>query len=182
MVREDKVLAAHVQVDGVAQILSRHDGAFEVPARASFAPGAVPFHGAVRRHPLFPEREVAYAFLVILVALYSGANFQLPFLQVRELAVGLVFLDGKVDAAVLALVSDALVHQDLDKFEHLLYVVGGPRRHFRGLDAQGLAVLKEALGVPFREGPQLRPLFPRVADGLVVHVGDVHDVLDLVTP
>src|SRR3546814_3545820 len=42
VVREDEIEAAAVDVEDLAQVFQRHRGAFDVPARAAAAPGALP--------------------------------------------------------------------------------------------------------------------------------------------
>src|SRR5439155_6249991 len=61
MVREDEVLAAPMDVERVAEVLDRHGGAFEVPARTSGTPRTRP-RGFTRLRGL-PQREVHRAAL-----------------------------------------------------------------------------------------------------------------------
>ncbi len=42
MVREDQILAAGVDVDGISKIPLAHDGALDVPAGTALAPGGIP--------------------------------------------------------------------------------------------------------------------------------------------
>ncbi|MNN92260.1 hypothetical protein D3C81_2105150 [compost metagenome] len=62
MVREDQVLAATMDVDGMAQVLPDHRRALHMPARSASAPGAAPA-GLVDRGR-FPQHEVQRIALV----------------------------------------------------------------------------------------------------------------------
>ena len=78
MVREYKVLPACVNVEGGAQKLHAHGAALYMPARAAFAPGAVPCglaglgalpEGEVQRIPLQVSRLYARAGLKVVYGL-----------------------------------------------------------------------------------------------------------------
>src|SRR5437899_2400661 len=64
VVREDEVLAAPVDVERVAEVLHRHGGTFDVPARASGAPWTRPrwFTGLGR----LPQRKVHRVALALI--------------------------------------------------------------------------------------------------------------------
>src|SRR5262249_35977669 len=85
VVAKDQVLAASMQVERFPQLLHRHDGALDVPARSAAAdlrlPECLPWFRS------FPEREVAR--VVFLVLVYIDASTVLhPFkIFLRELAV-----------------------------------------------------------------------------------------------
>lgn len=62
MVREDQILSAAMDVDGLTQELADHRGAFDMPAGAAFAPRRLPI-----RLPFFcrfPQRKVHGVFFL----------------------------------------------------------------------------------------------------------------------
>ena len=97
----------------------------------------------------------------------------------RELAVIGKTRDAEVPAAVLGLVGDVLRGEILDERDHLGDVVGGVGYDFGSFDVERGHVLEEgvfeALGVDADGLVGERG----VADDLVIHIGDVHDVADV---
>src|SRR5579871_848238 len=85
VVREDKVDAAGVQIERFAEILNRHDRAFDVPAGPARSerslPEALAFLGG------FPESEITSVGLLITIHVNSGAGDIAAEIVVRELAV-----------------------------------------------------------------------------------------------
>src|SRR5690606_25267742 len=95
---EDVVLAAGVDVDAVAEVLARHRGALDVPAREAVgAEAAPPLHQVVR--VALPEREVGR---VALLVVDGDARAGLAVLDAvaREAAVALEARHVEVDVAV----------------------------------------------------------------------------------
>ena len=64
MVWEDQVTAAAVEIKGAPQVFRAHGRAFNVPARAAFAPRAVP--GRFARFGRFPKGKVHRVFLAFI--------------------------------------------------------------------------------------------------------------------
>src|SRR5690606_16212143 len=95
---EDVVDAAAVNVERLAQILSRHGRTLDVPAGETFAPRAVPAQNVLRLGAL-PQCEVER---VALLATHSLARAGLLRLNapVRQLAVVRGFGDVEINAAV----------------------------------------------------------------------------------
>ena len=93
MVREDQVLTAAVQVDGLAQMFMDHRGAFNVPAGTAFAPAGAPgrFTGFCR----FPQCKVKRIFF-LLVDIDSCAAFQLLNGLVGQLAIFIKFTGAEI--------------------------------------------------------------------------------------
>ena len=150
-----------------------------MPAGAALAPRRLPADGAVRRLPRLPEREVADVLLVVLVAPAARARALVVEVDVRELAVAGELADVEVDAAVLALVGDALVDELLDERDHLGDVVGRGGIDLRRLDVERLQVREERVLVRLRVVGQRHVRRVRALDRLVVHVRQVHHLLDL---
>ena len=183
VVGEDQVLAAAVEVDGLAQVGAAHGAALNVPAGAAHAVGALP--GGLAGLGGLPDGEIGGVLLQVVVHLAAElpvAALQIIQLQVAQFAVAVVALDPEVDVAVLGHIGVTAVDQVLDNREDLLDVLGGP-----GLDSgfaavQAFGVLEvlglEPLGHLFHGGALLLGL----GDQLVVDVGDVGDIDHLVAP
>ncbi len=180
VMREHVVDPAGMNIEAGAEILHAHGAAFDVPAGAPFAPGAVPGDIAVLLVPGFPEREVRGALFGVFVLIDSRAGAHLIRLNSPQFAVTGEFADGKVYAPVVGLVGEALVHERADQLDHLRNVIGGGGIHFGALDAQLIQILEKSLLVGFGEVLQGYACGAGVADGFIVHVGEVHDLFDLV--
>ena len=181
VVREDQILTAAVQVDGLAQMGAAHGAALDVPARTAHAVGAFPC-GLTGLCGL-PDGKVGGVFLQVVVHLAAQltvAALQIVQLQVAQLAVFRVALDAEVHIAVLGNVGVAGVDQVLHDVENLLDVLGGA-----GLDGGLFAVqaggVLEVLGLKalghFLHGGAL---LLALLDELIVDIGDVGNIDHLV--
>ena len=88
MMGEHVVDTASVQVECFTQIFTAHGAAFDMPAGATGAPGAVPLDIAVFIIPSFPEGEVADGIFGIFVIFHPVANalaFHIDFSQLTVL-------------------------------------------------------------------------------------------------
>ena len=75
------------------------------------------------------------------------------------------------------MVGVAFRHQSFDHFGHVVDVVCGAHHRFRGFDIQQAAIHLKGFDKLFGVGPQFESRLLSVADGLVIDVGVVHDVL-----
>src|SRR5437867_10984439 len=97
VVREDEVLAAPVDVERVAQVLDRHGGTFDVPARASWPPRTRP--GRITRLGGLPQRKV-HRVALTLIHFDAATGLQLVELAPAYPPVGVILLHVAVDIAV----------------------------------------------------------------------------------
>ncbi len=171
----------------LAEVFAAHGAALDVPAGAAGggAGGAGPLHVAIFRFPGLPEREVGAVLLLVGVgglgfAGEGGADLEFAFLHAGEGAVAGEGSDLEIHGAVAGGVGVALLHELGDHADLLGDVAGGG-----GLDVGTQTVQRVAVGVEL-VGPLLGDLgecavlLAGAADGLVVDVGDVADVLHLV--
>ena len=185
----DVVRASGVDVELLAQVLGRHGGALDVPAGKSPPPRAVPFHLPVRVGGAeLPEREIG---LVALAAhLYPDALLQPLRFQAGQPPV--VGEPGGVEVdAVVGAIGEAPLLQPPDQGDLLGDVLRGPRQVGGNFHAQQAEVGQEALGEFGRHlpggagglaGGALQLVLARIGvGGEVAHVGDVDDVVHLVT-
>src|SRR3954471_5706770 len=105
---EDKVLAAEVDVKGVAEYLSRHGRALDVPARAAGTDLGVPTGFA--RLGGFPQGKVARRIFFVFVYVHAGAVFHTGEIFFRQLPVLRELGDAEVIRAVFCTVSNAFFH------------------------------------------------------------------------
>ena len=173
VVGEDQVSPAAVEVEAVAQVLHAHGGALEVPARPPRPEGGVPVRFPFP--PALPEDEVAGAVALVLVRVDARPVPHAGEVLLGQLAVLGETTDPEIDGA-FALVGPALVEQRLDQGDHLGDVGRRRAEDVGPADAQGVQVLQESGRVLLRVVLQRHAGLERVADGLVVDVGHVHDV------
>ena len=108
VMREDQIFSAGVQVKSFPEFVHRHDGALEVPARASRADGRFPRSFAWLRG--LPEREVASAVLIIFIDVDAGAILHAAEISFRKLAVLRKLGDAEVIRSVVGAVGETFVH------------------------------------------------------------------------
>ena len=172
---EHQIDAAAMNVERLAQIFARHRRAFDVPSRASAAPGRIPT-GQVRVRRL-PQHEIHRAFLV-------GRDFDprardhLVQRTARQLAVIGLRRDIEQDMAIRH-IGVAGGDQLPDHRHHLGDMIGRPRRHGGCKAAQRRDIfLIDAPGL-FRQRADGLPTLGGAGVDLVVHVGDVADIGDM---
>src|SRR5579884_1019429 len=179
VVGEDEVVAAAVDVDGVAEVVGGHGAALDVPAGAAGPPGAGP--GGLAGLGGLPEDEVERVLLVGVVGVVAalvGGGERLVVAQAGELPELGVLADLVVDRAVL-LVGVAAGDEaagDLDDVVDLL----GRQRVVVGRHPVELGhVVAEALGLLAAELVPGHADLLGLADDVVVDVGHVLDVGDV---
>jgi hypothetical protein len=185
VVREAEVDAAAVQVEGGAEMLQGHRGALDVPARTTFAPRAGPVVVAVLGLVGFPQGEVGGGLAVVLVGVVGLAGAVgrlrtgLAAVQAGELAVIGAGADLEVDGAVLGDVGVAAVDERPDHGDLLRDVLDRAGLDLRDEQPEGRAIGVELVGPALGESRQGHLRRHRPADRLVVHVGEVADMLHL---
>ena len=169
MVGEHQILTPAVDVETIAQISARHDGALDVPAGTARPPGTLPFGLAGLRR--LPEGEVERVALA-LARFDAVAGFEFLGVAARELAVVCEFLDVVVDVP-LNLVGDSLLDEFFDHLDHALDVLRGARGDVRPPNAErihvGVVFADELLGQLIDGNLET----PGAGDDLVVHVREV---------
>ncbi len=135
------------------------------------SPGLVDFHSTKSR-----ALSLSYSSESI-----AGAGLDAFVIEARQLAVGRQRRDLEVDRSV-ARVGMAALAERVDHVGHRLQVliVGGARRVFDRLDAERQRVLAKRGDVLIGVLAQRQARLRRADDGLVVDVGEVHDVVHLV--
>ena len=71
--REDKVFAAGMEVERLAQVLCGHHGALNVPARAPRTDAGLPLGFAGLRR--LPQRKIAGVIFFVLIYIHACADF-----------------------------------------------------------------------------------------------------------
>ncbi len=180
VVGEDVVNTTRMDVEMWAKVFHAHGGAFDVPAGSTLAPWAWPTDIAVIFVPAFPEGEVGCLFFIVFVGLDADTSDLFFDFDVGEFAVLREFANREVDAAVVSLVGESFVKEFLDEFDHFVDVLGGGRIVFGRLDAKGFKVLKECLFVFAGKLFEWDACGPRVTDGFIIHIGEVHNLGDVI--
>ena len=175
-----QVSATAVDVKALAQHLTAHGRALDVPAGAAFAKGAGPFHIS-RLFGLggFPQHKVQRVMLTILHS-HTLTGIELVQRLARELAVAGKLAYSKVHIAIACLVSQAFVLQRTNHLEHLRHVFGGTRLKGGALNTQGVGVLVQGIDHAIGQAANGFAVFHGALDDLVVNVRDVAHIGDAI--
>jgi hypothetical protein len=142
------------------------------PGRVPGGPG-----GLILGLGRLPEREVLGVFLGVFVLRHPCAALHLALVKLRKLPVIGELVDGEIHRPVVGHVGHAVGHQPLDQRDHFREVLRGLGIPLGILDPQVSAVGVEELGIGFSDLENVLAIRLRLADDLVIHVGEVHDLL-----
>ena len=126
-----------------------------------------------------PEREVERVAFA-LVHVNAGTALQVVDIATGKLAVLGEGTHREVHVAI-DLVGMATIDEALHELDHLGNLLRGTRAHVRIVDAEGVHVIDEGLGIERRDLLGRLALLLRAPDDLVIDIGDVLDEGDLVT-
>ena len=154
-----------------------------MPAGTARTPRRIPLHVAIFFIPGFPQREVADVFLIVFIVLHAAGRLQLTEIDVREFSVIRKFVDAIVNRFVLGLIRKPLRNQRADHLDHSVDVslVSRSRIFVRAFDAQRIRVFGERLFELFGEFSQRGTGLACPPNRFIVHIGDVHHAMHLVT-
>ena len=187
VVRETEVDTATMQVEGRAEVGQRHRRALDMPAGTTFSPRRRPKVGAILGLTGLPQGEVGGRLAFIFVGVVGlaggilGLGLELGEVDVVQFAVIRAGADLEVDRAILGDVGVASVDQRLDHRDLLRDMHDRARLDMRGQESEGRAVGMKLVGPLLGEVAERLAGCLRAADGLIVDVGDIADVLHLET-
>ncbi len=174
MVREQKIAAAAMDVETLAEIFVRHRAALDVPAWPPASPRALPA-GQIGRGRL-PQHEIPRIALVGR-DLDAGAGEKLVGTAAGEAAIVGKARDRKQHVPVRG-VGVAAGDQPFDQHDHRRDVAGCARFHIGRQDAECRHVRLVLGGGACRDGGNRLAGLGGAGVDLVVHVGDVADIGD----
>ena len=177
VVREFEVHTAAVDVEMFAERGSAHHRAFDMPAGAALAPGAVPtgFAG-LRRFPQHEIERVVFRF----VHRDAFTSAQVVQAAVGEFAVAGEAAHGVVHVAIVRRVGVAFFDERFNQGNHAGHGIGGARLFVRRQAAQRRFVFVHGVGEAGGEVGDGLAVFGGAGDDFVVDVGDVAHVMQLI--
>ena len=100
----------------------------------------------------------------------------------RQFSVTGELVNPVINRLVLRLIGEIALHERVDHADHAIDIrlLGGGWEFLRRFDAQSFKILEERLLEWLGEFAQGHARFARAADGLVIHVCNVHDAMDFV--
>ena len=181
MVRENKILSAGMNVDGLAKIFSRHHRALNVPAGTAIAPRRLPVGLSVLLR--LPENEVQRVSFLILSRHGNAAHVELEIVQilVGKLSVVRILANREVHGPVTHDIGKALVDQTLNHVNHSVNFLRRLRMRGRGLHIQVCHILPALPDIALRDHRGINALFVCFLNDLVIHIGKIGDVVDLIS-
>ena len=178
VVRENQILAARMQIETLAEFLHGHDRALNVPARATWSDDALP--RSLAGLGCFPECKVASVVFFVFVNINSRAVFHAGKISFGEFAVSRKFRNPEIIGTVFGFVGQPFLHQSGDELCHLRNVLGGTS-DLRLFNMQCRRILEECFLILRCVLLHIDSRLGRVADNFVVHVSDVHDVMEFMS-
>ena len=178
MVREDKVTAATMEIEFFAQIFQRHRGAFNMPARTAFAPGAVP--ARFTRFSRLPKRKVHGMFLA-LVHINAGTGLHILKLTPAQLAITGKFFHAIEYIPIIHRIGIAFVHELLHHGDNIGDGFADTGINIGPLDIERIHSLEIGIDITPGNIAPLHAFFVGGADNLVIHIGEILDITHLVT-
>src|SRR5260370_32741862 len=175
---ENQVHPAVVYGEGVGEVLYGHEGVLNVPGWAGWADVALPKRFTILGR--LPQNEIAGVGFVVFIGVNARAHSNASEIVVRELAILGKFRDAVVSGTV-APIGEAASVQVFNRRDHFGDMVSGLHHALGPLQAQRGAVLQEGLRVALGVFGDRFIFGGRVANDLVLDVGDVHDVVQLIT-
>lgn len=184
VVREAKIDASAVQIEGFAEVVRAHRGTLNVPAGATLAPRTLPKIRTVFGLARFPQREVGNIVARVFVGKIRrsrGIRFlraERIAVEVRELAVFGIARNFEIDAPVgrdvgVPAGDEFFDHRNLER-----NVSNGTRLDLRREHVERGAVVVKLFCPRGGEFGERLAFLLRAANRLVVHISDVADVAD----
>ena len=150
-----------------------------MPARAALAPRRVPCDVAVGFIIRLPKGEIRNGFLRIFIHGNAGSDLHLVMVDMDELSVAGPFFNGEIDGFIFRLIGYSLVKEGFDDFNHFGDVSRRGGIDIRWNDAKRLDVLEEGIFVFLREVVERNFGGTGAANGLVIDIRQIHDMLDV---
>ena len=186
----DVVDTPTVDVELLSEVLHAHGAALNMPARIPPSPWRVPQHGLMLELRAGEPEYKIVGILLIGIDSDSGTCLQiLPHLSGEFSEVGR-FSHIEVDITAAPVGEPRLLNTD-DQIDHVLDVVGRPAGDVRLRYVEGLQIPEKGFLVELGDFPDALSLLPGTLQHLVLpligiigqvpHIGDVHDMFDLVT-
>ena len=170
MVRERKVAATAMDIDGHTQVAMHHGSAFGMPARTAFAPGAFP--AGLTRLGGLPQGEVERVALDF-VFLNARAHHEVVDIAAGYFAIGLVAAHREIHVAILDRIGMALLNERFDHGDHGTDFFRSARAHV-GVDHVRATHDVDELVREFRGHLGSRAtLLVGSIDNLVINVGQI---------
>ena len=174
MVREYQIAAAAVEIETTAQILVGHGAAFDVPARPTRSPGAIP--AGFAGFGALPECKI-HRMALAVVHFHPGTGLHILQATAAQMAVRREVLNAEIYVAVhhigVPLVDERRNH--IDNFRHM---PRNPWIQIHPTDIQAVHHFKIGLDIATGELMPGNPLPGGGIDDFVVDVGKILDVGD----
>ncbi len=177
VVGENQILAATMDVEGLAEILHAHGRTFDMPAGPAGSPGGFP--GGLAGLGRLPQGEV-HRVALLLAGSDAGAGPHFVHVALGQFEVAGELLHREVDVAAGG-IGHPPGDEALDDGDDLGDVLGGLGLATRQIEAESGHILVEGADEFLGQGVTVDPPLVGPVDDLVVDVGVVADVVDLVT-
>lgn len=173
----NQIHAAAMDIEGLAQMLDRHCGAFDVPPGAACTPWTGP--GRLAWLAAFPQGKI-HRMPFALINIHACPGLKIFQLALREAPVRWIHVDLKVDVSVDG-IGQPLFDQRVRDLDDLLDMLGGLRFLRCPHNSQLTHIFIVGIDVLARNRVTGDTLLVRPLNNLVVHVREVLHEVNLVT-
>ena len=179
MMREDQILSACMDVDLLAKILLRHDGALDMPARTAITPRRLP--GRLSLFFRLPQHEIQRILLLILTGHEKGtvACAQVIQILMRKLSIILELSGTEIDSTI-HIVCVAFIDQRLNHVDHTVDLLCGKRMRRRRLHIHATHIFFTFCDVTLGNLLGTHALLVGLCDDLIVHIREIRYIIHLI--
>ena len=178
MMREDQVTSATMEIKFLAEIFQRHRGAFNVPARTTFSPGAVPARFAWFGR--FPKRKI-HRMLFPRIDFNAGTSLHILQFASAELTIAGKFLYTVKNIAVIHSISVTIVDKLLYHRNDIRNGLTDTWIYICALYIERIHCFKIGLDIAAGDITPLQSFFVGRIDDFIIHIRKILDVMDSIT-
>jgi len=177
VVGEDQVIPAAVDINLFSQVRHIHCRALDMPARTTLAPGTIP--GRFAGFGSLPESKIHRMFFAFVhLDARAGVHGVKP--PTRELAIVRFGFDHVIHVAI-HLVGRTVLNQLADHLNDLRHIFSGSWVFGGWFDIQRVEIGFILLDILIGQLKGIAPQFVGFVDDLVIHIGEVHHKINVIT-
>ena len=181
MVREDQILSACMDIDGLAKVFLGHLGALDMPAWTALAPRRLPERLSFFFR--FPENEIGRFFLAFLAGYLDLTEAGLQIVQIFMGQFSVLFkgFGAEINRAVSCHIRMSFFDQRIDHLDHTADLLSRLRILRRRFDVHHLHIFFALCDIALGDRLRIHALLDGFPDDLVIHISKVRYIVYFVS-